>query len=38
MKLLLFNFDGVLVELLDIHEKIITSCLQKINLPLTIDR
>lgn len=38
MKLLLFDFDGVLVESLDVYEKIVISCLQKINRPLTINR
>lgn len=38
MKLLLFDFDGVLVESLDIYEKIVTSCLQKINRPLRINQ
>lgn len=35
MKLLLFDFDGVLVESLDVYEKIVSSCLTKINQPLT---
>ncbi len=34
MKLFLFDFDGVLVESLDIYEKIVSLCLQKINKPL----
>ncbi|PKN76789.1 MAG: hypothetical protein CVU52_03290 [Deltaproteobacteria bacterium HGW-Deltaproteobacteria-10] len=35
MKLFLFDFDGVLVESLEIYEKIVCLCLQKINKPLT---
>ena len=35
MKLFLFDFDGVLVESLEIYEKIVSLCLQKINKPLT---
>ncbi|MEN6624407.1 MAG: HAD family hydrolase [Smithella sp.] len=38
MNLLLFDFDGVLVESLDVYEKIVTSCLQKISWPLIINR
>lgn len=37
MKLLLFDFDGVLVESLEIYEKIVTACLQKISRPLIIN-
>jgi phosphoglycolate phosphatase len=35
MKLLLFDFDGVLVDSLDVYEKTVTDCLQQINQPLT---
>ena len=35
MKLFLFDFDGVLVESLDIYEKIVSIVLNKINQPLT---
>lgn len=35
MKLLLFDFDGVLVDSLDVYEKTVTDCLAKINQPLT---
>ncbi|HDQ03477.1 MAG TPA: HAD family hydrolase [Deltaproteobacteria bacterium] len=35
MKLFLFDFDGVLVDSLDIYEKTVTECLIKINQPLT---
>ena len=35
MKLLLFDFDGVLVDSLDVYEKTVTLCLKKINQPLT---
>ena len=35
MKLLLFDFDGVLVDSLDVYEKTVTECLRKINQPLT---
>ena len=35
MKLLLFDFDGVLVDSLDVYEKTVTDCLQIINQPLT---
>ena len=35
MKLLLFDFDGVLVDSLDVYEKTVTLCLEKINQPLT---
>lgn len=34
MKLLLFDFDGVLVDSLDVYEKTVTLCLEKINHPL----
>jgi phosphoglycolate phosphatase len=35
MKLFLFDFDGVLVDSLDVYEKTVTACLKKINQPLT---
>src|SRR4030042_1250799 len=35
MKLFLFDFDGVLVDSLDVYEKTVTDCLAKINQPLT---
>lgn len=35
MKLFLFDFDGVLVDSLDVYEKTVTDCLIKINRPLT---
>jgi phosphoglycolate phosphatase len=35
MKLLLFDFDGVLVDSLDVYEKTVTDCLRQINQPLT---
>lgn len=35
MKLFLFDFDGVLVESLDIYEKTVSLVLNKINKPLT---
>ena len=35
MKLFLFDFDGVLVDSLDVYEKTVTDCLRKINQPLT---
>jgi phosphoglycolate phosphatase len=35
MKLLLFDFDGVLVDSLDVYEKTVTECLENINQPLT---
>lgn len=35
MKLLLFDFDGVLVDSLDVYEKTVSDCLEKINQPLT---
>ena len=35
MKLFLFDFDGVLVDSLDIYEKTVIDCLKKINKPLT---
>jgi phosphoglycolate phosphatase len=34
MKLLLFDFDDVLVDSLDVYEKTVTLCLEKINQPL----
>ncbi len=34
MKLLLFDFDGVIVDSLDVYEKTVTLCLEKINQPL----
>ena len=34
MKLLLFDFDGVLVDSLDVYEKTVTQCLAQINHPL----
>jgi len=34
MKLLLFDFDGVLVDSLDVYEKTVTDCLKQINQPL----
>jgi len=34
MKLLLFDFDGVLVDSLDVYEKTVSLCLAKINHPL----
>lgn len=34
MKLMLFDFDGVLVDSLDVYEKTVTQCLAKINHPL----
>lgn len=34
MKLFLFDFDGVLVESLDVYEKIVSLVLKKINRPL----
>ena len=34
MKLFLFDFDGVLVDSLDVYEKTVTDCLIKINHPL----
>jgi phosphoglycolate phosphatase len=36
MKLFLFDFDGVLVDSLDVYEKTVTDCLQKINHPLIV--
>jgi phosphoglycolate phosphatase len=35
MKLFLFDFDGVLVDSLDVYEKTVTDCLIKIGQPLT---
>jgi phosphoglycolate phosphatase len=35
MKLLLFDFDGVLVDSLDVYEKTVTDCLNVIGQPLT---
>lgn len=35
MKLFLFDFDGVLVESLDVYYRIVSSALEKINKPLT---
>jgi phosphoglycolate phosphatase len=35
MKLFLFDFDGVLVESLDVYEKTVSLVLKKINKPLT---
>lgn len=35
MKLLLFDFDGVLVDSLDVYEKTVTDCLNMIGQPLT---
>lgn len=35
MKLLLFDFDGVLVDSLDVYEKTVTDCLNAIGQPLT---
>lgn len=35
MRLFLFDFDGVLVDSLDIYEKTVTDCLREINQPLT---
>lgn len=35
MKLLLFDFDGVLVDSLDVYEKTVTDCLNVIHQPLT---
>jgi len=35
MKLLLFDFDGVMVDSLDVYEKTVTDCLQQIGQPLT---
>ena len=35
MKLLLFDFDGVLVDSLDVYEKTVTDCLEQIGQPLT---
>lgn len=35
MKLLLFDFDGVLVDSLDVYEKTVTECLEQIGQPLT---
>ncbi|MGP8152659.1 MAG: HAD family hydrolase [Smithella sp.] len=38
MKLFLFDFDGVLVDSLDVYEKTVTDCLQSINQPLIRNR
>ncbi|MBP7764200.1 MAG: HAD family hydrolase [Syntrophaceae bacterium] len=38
MNLLLFDFDGVLVDSLDVYEKTVTDCLNAIGQPLTRDR
>jgi phosphoglycolate phosphatase len=35
MKLLLFDFDGVLVDSLDVYEKTVADCLSQIGQPLT---
>ena len=35
MKLLLFDFDGVLVDSIDVYEKTVTDCLNAIGQPLT---
>lgn len=35
MKLLLFDFDGVLVDSITVYEKTVTDCLKKIGQPLT---
>ncbi|MFO7569451.1 MAG: HAD family hydrolase [Smithellaceae bacterium] len=35
MKLILFDFDGVLVDSLDVYEKTVADCLEKIGQPLT---
>jgi phosphoglycolate phosphatase len=35
MKLLLFDFDGVLVDSIDVYEKTVTDCLKQIGQPLT---
>ena len=35
MQLLIFDFDGVLVDSLDVYEKTVTDCLKVINQPLT---
>jgi phosphoglycolate phosphatase len=35
MRLLLFDFDGVLVDSIDVYEKTVTDCLQQIGQPLT---
>lgn len=35
MKLLLFDFDGVLVDSLDVYEKTVTDCLMAIGQPLS---
>ena len=36
MKLLLFDFDGVLVDSLDVYEKTVTDCLSAIGRPLAL--
>ena len=38
MKLFLFDFDGVLVDSLDVYEKTVTDCLKDINQTLIRDR
>jgi phosphoglycolate phosphatase len=35
MNLFLFDFDGVLVDSLDVYERTVTDCLKNINQPLT---
>jgi len=35
MNLLLFDFDGVLVDSIDVYEKTVTDCLREIGQPLT---
>ncbi len=34
MKLLLFDFDGVLVDSIEVYEKTVTDCLREIGQPL----
>ena len=38
MKLFLFDFDGVIVDSLEVYEKTVTDCLKDINQPLIQDR
>ena len=38
MKLFLFDFDGVIVDSLDVYEKTVIDCLKDINQPLILDR
>jgi phosphoglycolate phosphatase len=38
MKLFLFDFDGVIVDSLDVYEKTVIDCLKDINQPLIRDR